>query len=381
MINKKCVSMFLITLILVGSTNFLTTNAEGLNGWNESQGDWYYYSEGVMKTQAWVEDSEQRWYYVDNQGIMKSNSWVQDSLGKWYYLDGQGVMKANSWFQYSSGKWCYLGKDGVMETNTWVQDSSGIWYYLDGNGEIKANGWAQDSGGKWYYLNKDGLIKTNEWIQDSNNRRYYLDSAGIMKTGWFTYENKQYYFNSKGVMTNGWIDYQGKWYYLNSNGSLATGWIESASVWYYIAENGELLTNESFERIINTKDLSSSTSYLITIDEEKQMVNIFEGFTNNWKIIKSIRCATGKKSTPTVKGFYIIESKGAMFRVSSNTICKYYTGFYGNYLFHTVLLDNAGNVQVGTLGQAVSHGCVRLSIEDAKYIYDNIPYYTKVWSY
>ena len=30
------------------------------------------------------------------------------------------------------------------------------------------------------------------------------------------------------------------------------------------------------------------------------------------------------------------------------------------------------------LGMNISHGCIRLKIDHAKWIYDNIPYYTKV---
>jgi lipoprotein-anchoring transpeptidase ErfK/SrfK len=33
------------------------------------------------------------------------------------------------------------------------------------------------------------------------------------------------------------------------------------------------------------------------------------------------------------------------------------------------------------VGMALSHGCVRLRLENAKWIYDNIPYGTKVVSY
>ena len=35
----------------------------------------------------------------------------------------------------------------------------------------------------------------------------------------------------------------------------------------------------------------------------------------------------------------------------------------------------------GTLGKRVSHGCVRMAIENARFIHDNIPYGTTVYSY
>lgn len=63
--------------------------------------------------------------------------------------------------------------------------------------------------------------------------------------------------------------------------------------------------------------------------------------------------------------------------------CWYYTQFYGNYLFHSVLYNRGSmtHIQDGTLGKQVSHGCVRLDINNAKWLYDNIPNGTKVVIY
>ncbi|MCD8365775.1 MAG: L,D-transpeptidase family protein, partial [Clostridiales bacterium] len=63
--------------------------------------------------------------------------------------------------------------------------------------------------------------------------------------------------------------------------------------------------------------------------------------------------------------------------------CWYYTQFYGNYLFHSVLYypGSMTRVKDGRLGMNLSHGCVRLSMTNAKWIYDNIPIGTKVYVY
>ena len=136
---------------------------------------------------------------------------------------------------------------------------------------------------------------------------------------------------------------------------------------------------KNIEEKINTAQVTSITNYYIYVDTNKQKVNIFKSYDGFWKIIRSVPCSSGKASTPTVKGFFKIESKGPMFRVNNSIICEYYTGFHGNYLFHTVLLDNNGNVVVGTVGIPLSHGCVRLRVEDAKYLHCNVPFDTTVW--
>lgn len=138
-------------------------------------------------------------------------------------------------------------------------------------------------------------------------------------------------------------------------------------------------TQNNLEKFLNDNTFSSETNYFIWVDLANQKVNLFEGCSKNWRLIKSMPCSTGKASTPTVKGNFSVQGKGSYFRVNSYVICKYYTQFYGNYLFHTVLLDNNGNIVDGTLGTPVSHGCIRLAIEDAKYIYDNVPLGTFVW--
>ena len=135
------------------------------------------------------------------------------------------------------------------------------------------------------------------------------------------------------------------------------------------------------ERIINSKNRYSLTSYFIWIDLSHQRVNVFNGSNKKWELVKSMICSSGKASTPTIKGNFTVGSKGEYFIADSGARCKYYTQISGNYLFHSVLYDNKGNYVIdNTLGVPVSHGCVRLSLENAKFIYYNIPARTAIWS-
>lgn len=139
--------------------------------------------------------------------------------------------------------------------------------------------------------------------------------------------------------------------------------------------------NGSAEKIVNSKGFSSSTKYFIWIDFKKQKVHIFTGSKGKWKLIKSMVCSSGKPSTPTIKGIFTVGSKGGYFIADGGARCKYYTQIKGNYLFHSVLYNNKGTKIIdGRLGIPLSHGCVRLAPQNAKYIYDNIPRGTKIWS-
>lgn len=142
-----------------------------------------------------------------------------------------------------------------------------------------------------------------------------------------------------------------------------------------------IISKDELEKFANNKNIDSLTSYFIWIDLSHQRVNIFSGSKKKWDLVKSMVCSSGKASTPTVKGDFAVGSKGSYFIADGGARCKYYTQIQGNYLFHSVLYDNKGKYIIdNTLGLPVSHGCVRLSLENAKFIYDNIPAKTTIWS-
>ena len=112
-----------------------------------------------------------------------------------------------------------------------------------------------------------------------------------------------------------------------------------------------------------------------------QKVNIFKGAYHNWHLVKSVACSSGKASTPTIKGLFTDGNKGSYFISSGGARCKDYTQITGNYLFHSILYDRSGSYIIdGTLGVPVSHGCVRLALENAEFIYYNIQTGTTIWS-
>jgi lipoprotein-anchoring transpeptidase ErfK/SrfK len=141
------------------------------------------------------------------------------------------------------------------------------------------------------------------------------------------------------------------------------------------------VSNNELEKFIDSKNFSSLTSYFIWIDLSHQKVNIFNGAYHDWHLVKSMVCSSGKASTPTIRGLFTVGNKGSYFISSGGAMCKDYTQISGNYLFHSILYDRSGSSIIdGTLGVPVSHGCVRLAFENAKFIYDNIQDGTAIWS-
>ena len=143
---------------------------------------------------------------------------------------------------------------------------------------------------------------------------------------------------------------------------------------------GDDVSNESiYEKELNSVESTSNTNNYILVNLYQQKVYIFYGAVHNWKLINTFSCGSGKSSTPTVTGHFRVGVKGLYFKSSTSVYCKYFSQISGNYLFHSILYDRSGNVLDGNLGAVESHGCIRLALKSAKYIYDNVPIGSSIW--
>lgn len=131
---------------------------------------------------------------------------------------------------------------------------------------------------------------------------------------------------------------------------------------------------------INQMGIGSPTKYLIYVNLSSQKVFVYSGKTNKWSLEKTMPCSSGIEGYETPKGVFDITDRGDWFFSDKyNDGAKYWVQFKGNYLFHSLpFKDDKSTITDYTLGKAASHGCIRLSVEDAKWIYDNISDKTKV---
>ena len=131
---------------------------------------------------------------------------------------------------------------------------------------------------------------------------------------------------------------------------------------------------------INSLSIESLTPYLIHVDIATQKTYIYEGSKNKWNLVKSFLCSTGIKGEDTPSGIYTIKERGNwFFSEKYNQGGRYWVQFFNDYLFHSIPYNKEQTQIVdNTLGTPSSHGCIRLSEEDSKWIYDNIPSGSKV---
>lgn len=120
--------------------------------------------------------------------------------------------------------------------------------------------------------------------------------------------------------------------------------------------------------------LSSSTKKLIPrleIDTKKQQLTYFI-IDQAWK---KMVVSTGKPSMPTPRGsFTVINKTVKAWSKTYKLWMPYWLGLnHGEFGIHELPIWPGGYREGAShLGQAVSHGCIRLGIGDAKYLFDRI---------
>lgn len=133
----------------------------------------------------------------------------------------------------------------------------------------------------------------------------------------------------------------------------------------------------------------ASPRYVIAVDITNQIVTVMDADDiSATGVERQMICSTGKSSTPTPTGIFTLPAKQ---RASERTewyyfpaykcYAKWATRIRGGILFHSVIFNSNRQgptaASVRALGSKASHGCVRLRVDDAKWIAQNCPAGTK----
>ncbi len=138
-------------------------------------------------------------------------------------------------------------------------------------------------------------------------------------------------------------------------------------------------TTEVKEAFVNSRNLTSSTPYLIWTSNYTQQVTIFKKVDGRWKQIRTFKVGTGKSYL--YHGKTTIKYKESAWKYNTTQVL-YISHFQGRNSFHTIVLNYGGSAAYGNqIGHPVSHGCIRCRVADAKYIYNNMPRGTRVYGY
>ena len=338
-------------------------------------------ADGTTKL-GWVK-KDNNWYYVTAKG--NKTGWAKID-GHTYYFDANGVMKTG-WAEIKGRKY-YFAKSGEMKTG-W-QKLAKKWYYFEQKGWMR-RGWRK-LGSTWYYMNNDGVMQTG-W-QKIKGKTYYFAKDGGMFNGPHVYKigKKYYFFEAEGNLTTtkGWkVSDQGNHFYTYANGTVA---VNTKIGGKKIGADGVgvLITNNEMDA--KAQGYSSRTNYMVLANLSTHKLCIYKGNKGEWKRFKGewdLTC--GAPGTRTPCGQFELCYKhptdyGWKWFTLSRAAYVYWTT--AGFMLHTILYskwggDNPEYVDVvdDRLGMNLSLSCIRLSLEDARFIYDNIPVGTRLVVY
>ena len=386
----------------IGNNRYHFSNSGALSfGWYLSDGGWYFSepsnASGIVKT-GWLMVNG-AYYYLDPVAGGKMSIGQFSVDGKDYFAKSSGALACREWVDVQdsaeaesykvfagsdrvlsgalrAGKLFISNGDGELVAAKGYVTLGGCRFYVDPADGFLCSGWNKIDG-SWYFFDELNLYARSGWLYKDGSWFYLDPSTFAMRTGWVAVGGSWYYLNSYGYMQTGWINLDGTWYWLDSSGAMATGWRIVDGSWQYFMSSGAWVSDYMDAK---AQGYSSNTNWLILVDTSRCLTSIYTGSRGNWSLNRRYVCSTGKASTPTVLGEYQVYGKGYSF--GHGYTCYYYTQFYGDYLFHSSpYYVNSNRVMDPTMGVPSSAGCVRLEIQNAKWIYDNIPYGTKVVTY
>ncbi len=336
-------------------------------------GTWFYVNDGYIDwSYCNLVQNYGMWFYVDHGKI----SWTTDTLaqvngqGQWYKVTDSMIDWGFKGLTQYGENWFYLENGQINWGYNGLCPNYGMWFYVSG-------GWIDWSySGPAYY--QGSLFHVNNALLDwgfSKNIEYWG----------YTYEVKN------GRIVKGWVPYYGTFYY-SLDGKAAT---ETHDI------GGRLEVFTTDGRYINTWGMdqaaayyNSYTQYLILVSLSDRVTKIYQRNGNSWVPVQAYLCTVGNTSRGwgTVKGdFYIGYSswnnpvkRGFSFEDSEGHTLYFWTRFCDSFLFHSILYDRDTyneSVYGNALGEELSHGCVRMRAENARWIYENIPDGTRVLVY
>ena len=130
--------------------------------------------------------------------------------------------------------------------------------------------------------------------------------------------------------------------------------------------------------------LEANARLWVKVSLERQRVDIMDSGVSIYTMVVSTGLDSPADDRTPEGIFYIQPERGPSFYSAKlGEGARYWVSWlnHGEYLFHSIPTDRKGNIIVNEarkLGTKASHGCIRLALPDARWIYRNIRVGTRV---
>lgn len=399
-------------------------------GWQKLSGSWYYFDKDysrVIKTkwQKITENGNANYYYFDADGKMAKNEFVKadkylyrvDSAGcrvtglkkidgSYYYFrpkkEGsapvgsayKGWVKIGAyWYRFTSefkaqtsqliaigSKYYSFTKTGKMYKGG-LKKINGKYYYFEKQTSKARKGYAVTKkwvkkGGKWYYATAKAYMKTNGWVKDKGNYYYFGADSTMVKNKWVQRNGKWGYLKGNGVFSQNWVKIKGNWKYAKKDGTFAKGWTT-------VKQNGSKYKFYFNKKGVLVQDVRNRVSgpYILKVDRKRNQITVYTKDSSgkyNTPVV-AFPCSVGLPATPTPVGTFIGTRAGRWQQLMGPSYGQYATLVdAANGIFIHSVAGSAPNINSLPYGEwnklgrsAASHGCIRVAVADAKWIYQN----------
>lgn len=122
--------------------------------------------------------------------------------------------------------------------------------------------------------------------------------------------------------------------------------------------------------------------YAIEVDVNNQLIKVYglDGNGEHTRLERVFTASTGTEKFPSDVGTFTLSGRKARWAEFPNWgggKARWWVRINGDIAFHSVIynsnnLDDVNMSSVRKLGSRASHGCIRLTVADAKWIYDNV---------
>lgn len=125
----------------------------------------------------------------------------------------------------------------------------------------------------------------------------------------------------------------------------------------------------------------AADAYSIVVDVTNQVTTVYarDDQGEYTRIVRQMLCSTGTKSHPSDLGDWMLSGRKAVwcYFPEWGSYARYWTKINSSIAFHSVIYNTVDTMNLSVssyknLGKRASHGCIRLTVADAKWIYDHV---------